>query len=133
MRKRCQHSGLGITKLAEGVFAVIPVDADEMASKGLPIATTSGFVIGTKAVLVIGSTLNQCLHEKLFKLISAETNLPVRSMVNTTFHGDHSYGNFYLPEEVSIIQHAIAKAYIEFHFEADKAFMMQNFGQGRGI
>ena len=49
-------------KLVEGVFAVIPVDADEMASKGLPIDTTSGFVIGTKAVLVVRSTLNQRLY-----------------------------------------------------------------------
>ena len=84
-------------------------------------------------MLVVRSTLNQGLQKELFKLISAETNLLVRYMVNTIFHGDHFYGIFYLPEEVFIIQHAIAKAYIEFHFEADTAFMMQNFSQGRDI
>ncbi len=120
-------------KLAEGVFAVTPEGAGEMAAAGLPIATTSGFVIGTRGVLVIDSMLNERLNSQLFGLIAAETDLPVRYMVNTSFHGDHSYGNFYLPDEIDIIQHANAKAYIDSHFEADTAFMIQNFGEGRGI
>lgn len=120
-------------KLAEGVFAVIPKGADEMAVQGLPIATTSGFVIGSDGVLVIDSMLNERLNTQLFNLIAAETDLPVRYMVNTSFHGDHSYGNYYLSAEIDIIQHATTKAYIDNHFEADTAFMIQNFGKGRGI
>lgn len=120
-------------KLAEGVFAVIPVGADEMADRGLPIATSSGFVIGSESVLIIDTMLNERLNRQLVKLIRAETDLPVRYAVNTSFHGDHSYGNQYLPEETLIIQHEFAASYIAEHLEADKAFMIKNFGNGRGI
>lgn len=120
-------------KLAEGIFAVIQTGADEMADKGLPIATSSGFVVGTESVLVIDTMLNARLNAQLFDLIAAETDLPVRYAVNTSFHGDHSYGNQYLPDETLIIQHSATSAYIGAHLDADKAFMIQNFGEDRGI
>ncbi len=120
-------------KLADGVFAVIPTGADEMADKGFPIATSSGFVIGSESVLVIDTMLNQRLNKQLMKLIADKTNLPVRYAVNTSFHGDHAYGNQYLPEKTLIIQHNVASKYISKHLEADKQFMIQNFGKGRGI
>jgi cyclase len=120
-------------KLADGVFAVIQTGADEMAEQGLPLATSAGFVIGTDGVLVIDTMLNERLNTQLFDLIAAETDLPVRYAVNTSFHGDHSYGNQYLPDESLIIQHAFTSEFIPEHLEADKAFMIQNFGPGRGI
>ena len=120
-------------KLAEGVFAVVPSGADAMAEKGLPIATSSGFVIGSEGVLVIDTMLNERLNQQLLELIRVETDLPVRYAVNTSFHGDHSYGNQYLPEETLIIQHEFTASFIAEHLEADKAFMIENFGQGRGI
>ena len=120
-------------KIADGVFAVIPNGADEMAAAGYPIATTGGFVIGENGVLVIESMLNERLNTQLFDLIEAETDKPVRYLVNTSYHGDHAYGNQYVPDSVVIIQHANAAAYIDAYLEPDKAFMIQNFGEGRGI
>ena len=120
-------------ELADGVFAVIPTGAEDMAAGGYPIATTGGFVIGKDGVLVVESMLNERLNTQLFDLIAAETDKPVRYLVNTSFHGDHAYGNQYLPDSVEIIQHVNAAAYIDAHLETDKAFMIQNFGEGRGI
>ncbi len=120
-------------QLADGVFAVIPTGASEMATAGYPIATSGGFVIGENGVLVIESMLNQRLNTQLFDLIAAETNKPVLYLVNTSYHGDHAYGNQHLPDSVIVIQHANTAAYIAEHLEADKAFMIQNFGAGRGI
>ena len=120
-------------QLADGIFAVVPTGAADVAKAGLPIATTGGFVIGANGVLVIESMLNKRLNTQLFELIAAETDKPVRYLVNTSAHGDHSYGNFYLPEAIDIIQHVNAAAYIDAHFEADTAFMIQNLGAGRGI
>jgi glyoxylase-like metal-dependent hydrolase (beta-lactamase superfamily II) len=120
-------------ELGEGVFAVIAVGADDMAASGIPIATSSGFVVGDESVLVIDTMLNERLNTQLFDLIATETDLPVRYAVNTSFHGDHSYGNQYLPEETLIIQHGFTSEFIPEHLEADKAFMIQNFGSGRGI
>lgn len=120
-------------QLANGVFAVIPVGADEMAKQGYPIATTAGFVIGDDAVLMVESMLNERLQTQLMDLVRAETDLPIRYVVNTSYHGDHQYGNQYLPDGVTIIQHEYTAEFIPEHIEADKAFMMQNFGTGRGI
>lgn len=120
-------------KLAEGVFAVIPTGATEMAENGFPIATSAGFVIGENGVLIVESMLNENLTDQLLDLIAKETDQPIRYLVNTSYHGDHSYGNQYIPDSVDIIQHANTAAYIRGNLEADKVFMMQNFGQGRGI
>lgn len=120
-------------KLADGVFAVIPKGATEMAARGEPIATAGGFVVGENGVLVIDSMLNKRLNTQLLELIAVETEKPVRYLVNTSFHGDHAYGNQYMPDSVNIIQHANAAAYIASHLEADKDFMIQTFGKGRGI
>jgi glyoxylase-like metal-dependent hydrolase (beta-lactamase superfamily II) len=120
-------------KLAEGVYAVIPSDAGALAPKGYPVATTGGFVIGKNGVLVVESMLNQRLNDQLFDLIAAETDKPVRYLVNTSFHGDHSYGNMYVPENINIIQHEVTANYIANHLDGDKQFMIKNFGKGRGI
>ena len=120
-------------KLADGIFAVVQTGADAMADKGYPIATSSGFIIGTKGVLVIDTMLNERLNKQLMKLIAEQTDLPVQYAVNTSFHGDHSYGNQYLPKNTLIIQHKVASQYIAKNLEADKKFMIQNFGKGRGI
>ncbi len=55
--------------LADGVYAVIPVGAQELADQGLPVATSGGFVVGKDAVLVVESMLNARLNGQLFDLI----------------------------------------------------------------
>lgn len=120
-------------KLANNVYAVIPTGASEMAIKGAPIATTGGFIVGDNGVLVIESMLNVRLADQMMALVRAETDKPIRWLVNTSSHGDHSYGNYRFSKDVTIIQHANTKAYVDNYIEQDKAFMMKNFGQGRGI
>jgi glyoxylase-like metal-dependent hydrolase (beta-lactamase superfamily II) len=120
-------------KLADGVYAVIPTDASELAANGAPIATTGGFIVGDKGVLVIESMLNKRLADQMMALVRAKTDKPIRWLVNTSYHGDHSYGNYQFPKDVTIIQHVNTKAYVERNIEHDKAFMIQNFGKGRGI
>ena len=120
-------------QLAAGVYAVVQKGAEEMAAQGVPLATSAGFVIGEDGVLLIDTMLNARLAEQLFALVAAQTDKPIRYAVNTSFHGDHSYGNAYLPDDVIIIQHAATADYIDAHFAQDTAFMIANFGEGRGI
>lgn len=120
-------------KLADGVFAITPNDAKAKAQKGIPIATTSGFIIGEKGVLVIDSMLNKRLADQVRVLVKAQTSKPIRWLVNTSYHGDHSYGNYTFPDSVTIIQHATTAHYVQTKFEHDTQFMMKNFGKGRGI
>ena len=44
---------LEMEKLAKGVYAFYPTDAREKNSKGYPVATSGGFVVGDKGVLVV--------------------------------------------------------------------------------
>ncbi|USH03804.1 MBL fold metallo-hydrolase [Grimontia kaedaensis] len=120
-------------KLDDGVYAYYPTDAKKLEKKGLPVATSGGFIVGDEGVLVIDTTLNERLNKQLQGMIAVETKKPIIYAVNTSFHGDHSYGNMYLPEETKIIQHEVTQNYIDNHFEADIQWMMQSFGKGRGI
>ncbi|MBF0446877.1 MAG: MBL fold metallo-hydrolase [Magnetococcales bacterium] len=120
-------------KLADGVYAYYPTDAKEKSAQGIPIGTSGGFIVGEKSVLVIDTMLNQRLLEQVQKLVRSVTDTPIRYAINTSYHGDHSYGNMYLPVETTIIQHVQTKAYVDAHFKADTEFMIANFGKGRGI
>jgi glyoxylase-like metal-dependent hydrolase (beta-lactamase superfamily II) len=120
-------------KLQNGVFAYYPSDAKELEKTGRPVATSGGFIIGDKGVLIIDTMLNRRLNMQVQALVRKETGKPIIFAVNTSFHGDHSYGNMYLPKNAVIIQHSVAKEYINEHFKKDTEFMIQNFGKGRGI
>lgn len=120
-------------KLDNGVYTYYSSEAKAKESKGIPVATSGGFVVGEKGVLAIDTMLNKRLYEQVQKLIADTTDKPIVYAVNTSFHGDHSYGNMYLPKDTLIIQHEFTKQYIDNHFEGDTQFMMQNFGTGRGI
>src|SRR3954462_13532503 len=86
-------------ELAPGVFAVLPDDVFDKDH----VATTAGLVIGERAVLVIESMLNGDLASQLIGLVRKGTSKPIRLLVNTSYHGDHAYGNFVFPESTVVV------------------------------
>ncbi len=126
---------LEMEKLAEGVYAYYPTDAREKNPKGYPVATSGGFVVGDKGVLVVDSMVNKRLAEQVMGFVKKVTDKPILYVVNTSYHGDHAYGNYAFPKSAKIIQHSKTKAFMENKeaFEADKKFMAQYFGANRGI
>lgn len=120
-------------ELDSGVYAYYPSDAKELETQGKPVATSGGFIVGEESVLIIDTMLNERLNKQVQRIIAKRTKKPIVYAVNTSYHGDHSYGNMYLPKNVIIIQHENSKGYVNNHFEADTQFMLSNFGKGRGI
>lgn len=120
-------------RIADGVYAYYQKNAKELEKAGKPLATSGGFIVGKNKVLMIETMLNKRLHQQAVNLIKDLTSLPISIAVNTSSHGDHSFGNMYLPATTFIIQHENASRYISAHIEDDKAFMIKNFGTGRGI
>jgi cyclase len=121
-------------KLATDVYAFYATDAGQLNAQGGAAATSGGLVVGQNGVLLIETLLNQRLNQQVQQLSKKmSNNKPILFAVNTSSHGDHWYGNMYLPSTTMIIQHQNAKEYIDQHLDEDKAFMLQNFGQGRGI
>ncbi|MGR5297096.1 MBL fold metallo-hydrolase [Vibrio mediterranei] len=120
--------------LADGVYAYYAANAKKLEAKGFPVATSGGLVVGTEGVLIIDTMLNKRLNAQVQSMVGeVGGKSPAIYAVNTSYHGDHSYGNMYLPEQSVIIQHQNSKDYVDNNFKADTEFMMYNFGQGRGI
>ncbi len=126
---------LKMEKLSKGVYALYPTDAKEKNPKGYPVATSGGFVIGDKGVLVIESMVNKRLADQVMGFVKKVTKKPILYVINTSYHGDHAYGNYVFPKSTKIIQHSKTKEFMENQkgFEADKKFMVQYFGANRGI
>lgn len=120
-------------QVADGVFAVYDSNAAEYGPQGLPLATSAGFVIGDEGVALVETMINRQLFCQLIDLVQAQTDKPILYAVNTSYHGDHSYGNAFLPDDVQVVQHERTAGYIAEYFEEDIAFMEMNFGADQGI
>ncbi|MBT8446625.1 MAG: MBL fold metallo-hydrolase [Gammaproteobacteria bacterium] len=116
-------------EMGEGVYAVLPADAFTRDHVG----TTAGFVVGERDVLLVETLVNRKLTEALLALVRSTTDKPIRYVVNSSYHGDHSYGNSLLPDDVIVIQHPATAAYIGSAFMQDRAFMIDLMGPGKGI
>lgn len=120
-------------RLADRVYAVYDSNAANYSTQGIPLATSGGFVIGDNGVLLVESMINRQLFCQLISLVRAETDKPITHVINTSSHGDHSFGNAYLPADVHIVQHRRTAEYIAGHFAEDIEFMKMNFGADQGL
>ncbi|MDK2125962.1 MBL fold metallo-hydrolase [Parachitinimonas caeni] len=120
-------------KLAPDVYAFYAKDAKELNAKGGAAATSGGLIVGSKGALLVETMLNQRLNQQVQDLSKKLGGKPLIYAVNTSSHGDHSFGNMFMPASTRIVQHVVTRDYIANHLEDDKAFMIKNFGNGRGI
>lgn len=120
-------------KLADGVFAFYANNARELNAKGEAAATSGGLIVGSKGALLIETMLNKRMNQQVQDLSRKLGGKPLIYAVNTSAHGDHAYGNIYLPTSTRIVQHVNTRTYVDKHLNEDKAFMIKNFGKGRGI
>ena len=88
-----------VVKLAEGVYGFI----------GKEGAANSGFVVTEEGVIVIDTQGPKDLALRLKKKIRETTDKPILYVINTHFHGDHTYGNQYFKEAKEIIAHENTK------------------------
>ena len=127
------HVALVASEVAPQVYAVYPDDAASKNAAGIPVATSGGFIVGAKGVLLVDTMINRDLAEQLLALVRERTDLPIVYAVNTSYHGDHSYGNQFLPRHTHVIQHEATQAYIRSSFAKDVEFMAQYFGRASGL
>lgn len=88
-----------LIKLADGVYGFI----------GKEGATNSGFIVTNEGVVVIDTQGPKDLAILLKKKIQEVTDKPVIYVVNTHYHGDHTFGNQYFREAKEIISHENTK------------------------
>ena len=88
-------SGARVEQVAPGVYAIIHADATHDWPSGAvnwPHGNT-GVIVGTDAVLVVDATYYPARARADIALIRTLTDKPVRYLVNTHWHGDHTHGN----------------------------------------
>jgi len=124
---------LKLHKVADDIYAIIPSTAEEETTKGIPQATTGGFIIGSKGVLLIEVMLSKRLYDQEVKLVRSVTDKPILFAVNTSDHGDHCFSDYLLPSSTVIIQNEFAKENLAKNYDNIKQFMIALFGKDRGI
>jgi glyoxylase-like metal-dependent hydrolase (beta-lactamase superfamily II) len=124
---------LKLQKLNDDIYAIVPATAEKETSTGIPQATTGGFIIGTKGVLLIEVMLSKRLYNQEVALIRSVTDKPIIYAVNTSDHGDHCFSNYLLPASTMIIQNEFAKENLAKNYDIIKQFMTALFGANRGI
>ncbi len=99
-----QHGELPPPKvedLGDGIFAYIQLDG----SWGL---NNTGFLVGSDAVTVIDTCFTERRTRMFLDAIRQATTLPLRTLINTHHHGDHTHGNYLLPT-ATIIGHELCR------------------------
>lgn len=90
-----------LEEVADGVYAYVQLDG----SWGL---NNSGFLVGHEGVTVIDTCFTERRTRALVDTIASVTPLPLRTLVNTHHHGDHTHGNYLLPA-ATIIGHDLCR------------------------
>ncbi|NJP91434.1 MBL fold metallo-hydrolase [Nonomuraea sp. FMUSA5-5] len=70
----------------------------------------NGVVTGRAATLVIDAGITPDVSARIRTAAAALTDRPLRYLVNTTYHGDHTFGNAAFPDDVVIVSSTVNKA-----------------------
>ena len=117
-----------VERLAEGVYAIIHPDATTDWSTNTTDWPNSnvGVIVGDTAVLVVDSDYLPSQARADIALIRRLTPKPVRFLVNTHWHGDHTHGNSVYLESfpgISIVGARANRDYIDINQARFPSFM----------
>jgi cyclase len=90
-----------VKEVSPGIFAYVQLDG----SWGL---NNPAFLVGRKAVTLVDTTFTEARGRALRRAIEGVTDRPVRTLLNTHHHGDHTWGNFVFPE-ATIVGHRLCR------------------------
>ena len=86
---------LSTREMAPGVYALI---------SSIPGVDNAGFVVGEKGVLVIDAHISLAMARQILQRVREVTDKPILYLVNSNYHGDHTFGNCAFPAETLVIQ-----------------------------
>ena len=91
----------GLIELEDGVFAYV------QQGGGLCVAN-AGLIVGPESCIVIDALFSPSMTQAFRQEIARVTDKPIRLLINTHHHIDHTLGNAFFPE-AQIISHANAR------------------------
>ncbi|WP_133902832.1 MBL fold metallo-hydrolase [Actinophytocola oryzae] len=93
-----------VEEVSDGVFAYIQPD-------GTWWINNTGFLVGDKGVVSVDTCSTERRTRAYLAAVGEVTRRPVRTLVNTHHHGDHTFGNYLLPG-ATIIGHEATRSSI---------------------
>ena len=95
-----------VKKIGEGVYAAINPDRGKAGSN-------AGFIVGTTGVAVVDSFIGAEPAKELLAEIRKVTNLPIRYVINTHYHLDHTGGNAVFAEAgATVVAHRNVRGWL---------------------
>ena len=91
-----------VEEVSDGIFAYIQLDG----SWGL---NNTGFLVGGEGVTVIDTCFTERRSRMFHDAIRRHTGLPLRTLVNTHHHGDHTHGNYVFLPAATIVGHELCR------------------------
>ncbi|MGY2876520.1 cyclase [Marmoricola sp. URHA0025 HA25] len=79
-----------LTEVSDGVYAYVQPD-------GTWWINNTGFLVGSSGVVSVDACSTQARTNAYREAIASVTDQPVRTLVNTHHHGDHTFGNYLFP------------------------------------
>lgn len=101
-------------QLGDGVYALL---------SNHPAVDNSGFIIGERGVLVIDAHINGEMAQQIIDAVRRVTDKPILYLVNTNYHGDHTFGNYKFPATTTIVAHRRTAERMR-HFDHEKTVLL---------
>jgi cyclase len=87
-------------ELTDGVYALMA---------NIPPKDNNGVVAGREAMLVVDAGITPKVSVQIQQIASELTDSPLRYLANTTYHGDHTFGNAAFPRDVVVVSSRVNK------------------------
>lgn len=90
LEEPCRHGPGQAVEVSEDVFAYVQHDGSWWINN-------TGFLVGSRGVVSIDSCSTEARTTAYLETIAKVSDQPVRTLVNTHHHGDHTFGNYLFP------------------------------------
>lgn len=91
-----------VRQLDDGIYAYIQLDG----SWGL---NNTGFLVDDEGAFVVDTCFTEARTRAFLDAMREATSNPPHTLVNTHHHGDHTFGNYLLPRETTIVGHKLCR------------------------
>jgi cyclase len=83
-------SGEGLTKIADNIFSYVNL---QKAGPQNSFGANAGIIIGRDGIVVVDTLISAKEAKRFIRDIRAISDKPIRYVINTHYHLDHSFGN----------------------------------------
>ncbi len=111
-----------LQEVADGIYAYLQPDWTWMINN-------TGFLVGRDGVTVVDTCGTEPRTRAFIKSAKSISDKPLRTLINTHHHGDHTYGNWLLPDATIIGHEKCRTEVIETGLSLKQIFPTANFGE----